>query len=72
MYFISLYAFQENITDVYYTCIPCLEYQSTPEVYKCIYVILCNNVWFSLVLYNYSGHEVILQYVNAKMLAIFF
>ena len=35
---------------------------------------ICDIVWhwFSLVLYNYSGHEVILRYVNAKMLAIFF
>ena len=36
------------------------------QKYINVYVILCNNVWFSLVLYNYSGHEVILQYVKAK------
>ena len=26
-------------------------------------MILCNNVWFSLAFYNYSGHEVILQII---------
>ena len=68
MYFISLYALQENIADVNIHVY--LVYNTSQlQKYINVYVILCNNVCFS---YNYSGYEVILQYVNAKMLAIFF